>query len=175
MKPLAIIGLGPKTHDDAPWEDETWERWGLIEDAYVPRCHFGFEIHDDPELVAARIPRLQEIGIPVYLNRSIMSVPMSLSYPLNEVASLVGDYFGSSIAYMLALAIWQGRERMDLWGVDLSEDIYDHHRPNLEYLIGFARGRGMMVGVSSGSRLLSFDGSKFDTPFPIRYGYGEVA
>jgi hypothetical protein len=174
MKPLAIIGLGP-THDDAPWEDETWERWGLIEDAYVPRCHFGFEIHDDPELVAKQTPRFREIGIPVYLNKSIMSVPMSLTYPLDEVKGVVGDYFGSTIAYMLALAIWQGRERTDLFGVDLSEDIYDHHRPNLEYLIGFARGRGMTVNVPPGSRLLSFDSSKFETHYPVRYGYTEAA
>lgn len=174
MKPLAIIGLGP-THDDAPWEDETWERWGLVWDAYVPRCHFAFDLHDDPEVHVQRIPRMKEIGIPVYLTRGDAAIILSLSYPLEEVAALVGDYFGSTIAYMLALAIWQRRERMDLFGVDLSEDIYDHHRPNLEYLIGFARGRGMTVNVPPGSRLLSFDGSKFETHYPVRYGYTEAA
>ncbi|KKK61087.1 hypothetical protein LCGC14_3017830, partial [marine sediment metagenome] len=97
------------------------------------------------------------------------------TYPLDEVKAITGDYFGSSIAYMLALAIWQRRERVDLWGVDLSEDIYDHHRPNLEYLIGFARGRGMTVNVPPGSRLLSFDSSKFEIHYPVRYGYGAAA
>jgi len=172
MRPLAIIGLGPETHDQAPWEDETFERWGLTWDAYAPRCHIGFELHDGPGL---DVGRLEEIGIPVYLNEANFAVPLSVTYPLDEVKALVGDYFGSTIAYMLALAILQRRERMDLWGVDLSEDIYDHHRPNLEYLIGFARGRGMTVNVPPGSRLLSFDGSKFETHYPIRYGYGAVA
>ena len=175
MKPLAIIGLGPKTRDDIPWQDETWECWGLTWDAYAPRYSLGFEIHDDPALLAEQTPRLQEICIPVYLNKADPAIPLSLTYPLDKVKALVGDYFGSSIAYMLALAIYQHRERMDLFGVDLSEDMYDHHRPNLEYLIGFARGRGMTVNVPPGSRLMSFDGSKFATHFPIRYGYTEAA
>ena len=170
MKPLAIISLGPETHDLAPWEGG-WECWGLAWDAYAPRCDLVFDPHDDIERLAEKTSRYREIGIPIYLNQVNPEIPLSRQYPLDAVKDLVGDYFGSTVAYMLALAIYQRRKRVGLWGVDLSDDIYDHHRPNLEYLIGFARGRGIIVDLPEGSRLLSYDGTLYPTHYPVRYGW----
>ena len=49
-------------------------------------------------------------------------------------------------AYMLALAIYEGVDKVGIWGVDLHCDSeYSYQRPNMEYLIGLARGRGMKV------------------------------
>ena len=143
MKPLAICGLGPETHDTAPWDDDTWERWGLTWDAYAPRCHFGFDLHDDPELHAKQIPRLQEIGIPVYLAKADPNIPMSLTYPLYEVRSVVGDYFGSTIAYMLALAIYQNRDRVGLFGVDLPSKLNNRESNGTATVIPWPRAKPM--------------------------------
>ena len=79
-------------------------------------------------------------------------IPNSTEYPLGAVSELVGDYYNSSIAYMLGLAIYEGYDKIALWGVDLigqggwgHADEYMDERPNVEYLLGFARGKGIDV------------------------------
>lgn len=117
--------------------------------------------------------RLREADVPVYMQQAHADIPMSRAYPLAAVSACTGDYFGSSVAYMLALAIYEGADEIGLWGVDLSDD-YDHQRPNLEYLIGFARGRWREVSVPDGSRLLSRrktdDYRGVEVKYPERYG-----
>lgn len=177
MKPLAIIGLGP-THDDAPWTDEDWERWGILKDAFAPSCHFVFEIHDASEwdyrfrpYRYSAIERMNEIGVPVYLQKPHAEVPLSVEYPLDEVGRVSPNLkFGSTIAYMMALAIHQGRD-FGLWGVDLSEKLYDHQRPNLAHLIGLAEGRGLTVSGPSTDSILAFSSDMEEWGYFLRYGY----
>lgn len=102
--------------------------------------------------------------------------PFSERYPFEEVSATVGDYFNSSIAYLLALAIHEGADRIGLWGVDmLDAEEYGYQRPNCEYLIGFARGRGIDVVVHETSPLCKFNGSgiplgDLNPHYPRRYG-----
>ena len=95
------------------------------------------------------------------------------TYPLKAVIDLVGDYFDCSISYMIGLAILRGRD-FRLLGVDLWDE-YQFERPNVEYLIGFARGRGLRVETAEGSALFGrkTDREVFKTPvvYPVRYGY----
>ena len=71
-------------------------------------------------------------------------IPNATAYPMEDVSAVVGDYFNSSIAYMLGLAIVEKVDRIGIWGVDLNcDDEFAYQRPNAEYLIGFARGRGI--------------------------------
>jgi hypothetical protein len=52
-----------------------------------------------------------------------------------------------------------------IWGVDLHcESEYAYQRPNLEYLIGLARGRGMKVFIPPASALLT-------TKMDVAYGF----
>jgi hypothetical protein len=100
------------------------------------------------------------------------AVPNSVRYPIEGVISAleavggpgsVGDYFASSISYMMALAIYQKRPEVHIYGVDLiAEEEWGYQRPNLEYLIGLARGNGMVVYIPPESALLRFT---------HRYGY----
>lgn len=65
------------------------------------------------------------------------------------------DYFTSSIAFMLALAIWEGFEVIDIYGVDLTVgEEYDYQKPCAEFWIGLAMGKGIEVGIPKGSALL---------------------
>jgi hypothetical protein len=74
----------------------------------------------------------------------------SWPYPIGEMELFLGrDYFGSSVAYMLAFAIFSTPKTIHLWGVDLDESIYDHQRPNLEWLIGFANASGIKVEIEN--------------------------
>ncbi len=179
MKPLAIIGLGP-THDDAPWENEGWERWGLAWDAYAPRCHFLFEMHAPdlwPEMFRSGYrERLRDHDAPIYMQAPLDDIPGSIEYPLEEVVQYIKrDYFGSSIAYMIGLAIRQHRRHIGLWGVDLDEDIYDHQKPNLAWLVGLAMGSGIAFDGPSLDSILSYEpvDPQSKVSYPLRYGTTE--
>ena len=169
---MNIVGLGP-SHDNVPWEEKTW---GLPWDAWAPRYDLLFEMHDRI-LFESRgkkyMDRLRESDVPIVMQKKHEDIPKSISYPLDTVNSIVGDYYGSSVAYMVALAIMRKEDRIILYGVDLSDD-YDHQRPNLEYLIGFARGKGIEVEVPEESLLLkrrkADEYQDFGVMYPERYG-----
>jgi hypothetical protein len=98
---------------------------------------------------------LRMAKVPVYMLDKQDDIAQSVRYPIEEVTKLIGKatskptpYLESSIAYMLALAILEGVDRVGIWGVDLHcESEYAYQRPNLEYLIGLARGRGIKVFI----------------------------
>lgn len=150
---IAIVALGP-SHDEVPYGE--WETWGIGWDPWAPRYDRLFEIHDRKlwEKRVNFVDRLNEIDLPVYMQKRHPEIPKSAEYPLSQVIGEVGDYFGSSISYLLALAIYEGVDEIGIWGVDLRDEAYEHQRHNLEYLIGFARGRGIHVSVAEGSVLL---------------------
>lgn len=101
-------------------------------------------------------------SVPVYMLEQHDDIPQSVKYPMEEIGDLIGrtaqgtPYLESSIAYMLALAIYEKVDRVGIWGVDLHcESEYAYQRPNLEYLIGLARGKGIKVQIPPQSALLT--------------------
>lgn len=169
MRQVAIIGLAPSSFEYAPWDDPTWEKWGL---PWGPRWYQldrAFELHDITQVRRTRSPvdyedRLRSLPC-LYMQQA--HYPNAIRFPLDEVSALVGDYFSSSIAYLLALAIHEGVGRIGLWGVDMSDnDEYAYQKANCEYLIGFARGKGIEVHIPEISPLCRFN----STTFPRRYG-----
>lgn len=156
---VAIIGLSPSTHPNGkPFPG--WLTWGLAWDAYAPRYDALFEMHDRA-LWEKRGPdylkRLQELdALPVWMQAHQDEVPTSQGYPFTAVLALLGrDYIGSSIAYMVAKAVLDGAARIGLWGVDLSDEgAYGHQRPNLEYILGIAHGRGIRIEIAEPTALL---------------------
>lgn len=157
---VAIVGLAGDCRDSVPWSDPAWELWGLPWDAEGwPRLHRTFEMHDDLTPDAAYSERLQ----------SCARLYTQANYPVAEVAQTTGGVFESSVAYMLALAIHEGAEEIGIWGVTMEgNDEYAYQRPNCEYLIGLARGRGIKVFVHERSSLCKY-GRKFPI-YPERYG-----
>lgn len=166
---VAIIGLAPSTHDQAPWGDPEWEKWGLPWDnGWWVHCDRLFDIHS-LEIFKSAYPddyfdRLQEIDN-LYMQESYYQNVKK--YPLEDISKITGDYFTSSISYMLAMAIYEKADEIGLWGVDMDlEDVYGHQRPCTEYLIGLAKGMGIKVFIPEESSLL-----KVPESLGIRYGY----
>lgn len=183
MKSIAIVGFA-STYQDAPFEDAAWEIWGVNElHKYLPRWDRWFELHAR-EVFASEGNRNQEqhvawlqaqpAGKPIYMQRVYDDIPASVAYPLDAMIARFcpeRPYFTSSIGYMLALAIAEGRDerfqpmpgetpvgRIGIWGVDLAADSeYGEQRPQTEYLIGLARGLGIEVIVAEQSALLRAD------------------
>ncbi len=173
---VAIIGLAPSTHDAAPWGDASWEKWGLPWDA-KSWAHMDrhFEMHDQRLLDGPHSKR----G-PDYAQRlaDCKRLYTQDNYPFEAVAASIGQaYWNSSIAYAMALAIHEGARAIGIYGVDMDgTDEYAYQRPNMEYLIGVARGRGIAVYVPPESALCRFEprGIKFYDHMPTytdRYGW----
>lgn len=179
MRKVAIIGRCWSTRADAPW-DQDWEIWSLAWDP-LPVTHRIFEVHQNFRLYLGtqedgdyHVGGLRMAKVPVYMIDPQPDIPKSVRYPIEEITALVGKtsnghpYLESSIAYMVALAIHEGVDKIGIWGVDLHCDTeYDYQRPNMEYLIGLARGRGIKVFIPPQSALLT---SEHDVP----YGFWEA-
>lgn len=158
---IAIVGLSPTTHDLAPFDDEEWEVWGLPWDnGYMHYYDRLFEMHDIRLLqseASGRHPEyladLQEIEVPLYMHKKYF--PNVTEYPDTGIG-----YLNSSIAYMIALAIHEKADEIAIYGVDMQgDDEYGYQKPNIEYLLGLAEGRGIKVTVPEESPLLKFNPS----------------
>jgi hypothetical protein len=170
---VAIVGLSPASHSLAPWGSDEWEVWGLAWDGYWAGMDRVFEMHDMALLkkhYAGKpyFAKLQEMHQTLYMPESVYE--NVTRYPLEAVIESVGDYFCSSIAYMLALAIHEKADEIAIYGVDMkANEEYAYQRPNIEYLIGLARGRGIKVTIPDQSPLCKFN-SHVDF-FVGRYGH----
>lgn len=180
---VCIAGMSPSC-EQAHWDDPTWQKWGLPwHQGYSVRCDRLFEMHDMRLLESEHSGRgenyiqdLKECGIPLYMQEAYFEGVTC--YPFQDVAETIGgEYFNSSIAYMMALAIHEEVEEISIFGVDMKgDDEYGYQKPNMEYLIGFARGKGIKVSILEGSPLCKFQNSGigFYDHMPIydkRYGW----
>lgn len=168
LRKVAIIGRCYSTRADAPWNDSSWEIWALAWDP-LPVVHRIFETHKNfrnylgtQEDGDWHVGGLRMVKVPVYMLDKQGDIPMSVRYPMEDVTKIIGKtavgtpYLESSIAYMIALALHERVDRIGIWGVDLHCDSeYAYQRPNLEYLIGLARGMGIKVYIPPQSALLT--------------------
>jgi hypothetical protein len=178
---VAIVGMSPSC-EKAPWTNPTWEKWGLPwHEGYWHRFDRSFEMHDMRLLDSKHSKRKS------YYAKRLLELPNLYMqakyfsnvtvYPFEEVAKTTGAYWNSSIAYAMALAIHEGAEEIGVFGVDMKgDDEYGYQKPNMEYLIGLARGKGIKVTIPDESPLLKFNavGVKFydHTPAYVeRYGW----
>tara|TARA_Y100000310_G_scaffold180719_1_gene180646 strand:- start:1101 stop:1688 length:588 start_codon:yes stop_codon:yes gene_type:complete len=193
VRQVAVVGLAPSTHDEAPYADPHWEMWGLPWDEegwpYFDRL---LDIHP-LECIREATPsfyrrgyedRLRELEAPLYMQEAYPDIPNALEYPLQEVSSVVGDYYNSSIAYLLGMAIAEKVDKIGLWGVDMNSkgaaghaNEYRDERPNCEYMLGFAHARGIETYLPDACPLLKFNGEfplgKVIPKYGHRYGYLE--
>lgn len=162
-------------------------------DAEYGRMDRWFEMHDRTllEQPEARRPddyweRLTFLR-PVYMQQHYGDIPGSTPYPLEELQQTVfrgfprwdqEDWYNSSPAYMLALAIYLGAEEIGLWGIDVLDDSEFNLESNcLDFLIGYALALGIKITFPEGpTALCKFrgEGIKLGTMEPVykkRYGY----
>lgn len=191
MRQIAVVGMG-NSEFHAPWRDPRWSVWALPWHSYAYHAQRLFEMHPLEIVLEDKARRggekywdklceLSDMGIPTYMQKAHEGLSASVEYPLKQVVQTLGrDYLGSSPAYPIALAITEFVNRpeptiLGLWGVDLSECIYDHQRPNLEWLLGFAEAEGIEVQVHPDSKLYSLKKDDhigdINVTYPTRYGY----
>ena len=89
----------------------------------------------------------------IYMIDQYDDVPKSERYPLNEIISTfptAKQYFTSSVAYALALAVYQGYKIIEVYGIEMETGTeYSHQRTGVAYWCGFAEGQGIFVDYHS--------------------------
>lgn len=168
---VAIVGFCSTSRDWVPYDDPDMEIWGLNRGAiFMPRADRWFEMHGK-NIYSSQQRRpgrhtdwLNKFQGPVYMHQVFEDVKNSVAFPLREVAENIGDltwrvdkdgqqhdtrgepYLSSSIAYEIALAIWEGFQEIVLYGIDLNTSSeYAWQKPGVEWLLGLAAGRGIKV------------------------------
>lgn len=170
MRKIAIVGRCWSTRADAPWDDTSWEKWTLAWDP-VPVTDRIFETHQNFRMYLGSLAEgdfhvagLRMATVPVYMLERHDDIPQSVAMDMGAMTAVIGKtaqgtpYLESSLAYMMGQALLELKpgDKIGIWGVDLHCDgEYAYQRPNLEYLIGMARGMGIKVFIPPQSALLS--------------------
>ncbi len=176
---IAILGKAPSSLGLAPFDDPSWEIWGLADlHKSIPRWDRWYEIHDLAK-GKQRWPEeywqwlCKDHGKPLYVQAPHRELPHGLPFPIAKLRNRFGDYFTNTVSYMIAHAVMemapkgksvdgQGFE-IGLWGVDMAQGAskpgdrnteYGHQRPSCEYFLGVAAGLGIKITVPRESELL---------------------
>lgn len=160
---VAIVGFAESSRDQAPFDDPTYEIWGLNSLArMLPRYDRWFEMHTRAAFEADPPPFFDYLGwlrtapVPVYMIERQPDMPSSVRYPLEAIVKTFGiDYFTSSPSFMVALAMFEGFEEIAVYGIDLIVGReWAYEKPCMEYWLGRAHAMGVLVRIPESSALL---------------------
>ena len=158
---VCIVGLSPTSRDRVFKEPPGTEMWSVNTGHFcftleqMLRFTAWFQVHPRREFEMANAKRpehlewLRACKIPLYMEETWPDIPASVKYPRAEVVKDIGtNYFTSSIAYMVALAIYLKYDEIRFYGVDMpSQTEYVCERPCVEFLLGIAHSRGIKIIV----------------------------
>lgn len=176
VKPLkiALIGTAPSSRMLAPFNDPSWTIWACSPGNMnvLPKVDAWFEIHGNllwPECQSYGVPYvewLKRLNIPVYMQDASL-VPNATPFPMEQMVNEFGrDFFTSSFAWMMALAISKGASEIALFGIDMaSRDEYILQRPGFYFFKHMAESRGIKVSAPNESDIMQPPGL---------YGYSDV-
>jgi hypothetical protein len=184
MKTVAIVGSHPRTRATAPFGDKNKEIWvfnSAPTSDWCSRCTAVFEMHGPEEYTSPIVENSQywaflqnQDAVPVYMQAQDERVKNCKVFPLEEINQKYtgnfkrgGDpiyYYTSSVCYAIALALHQGFERIELYGVEMETNTeYLYQRDGVGLWLGIALGHGVEVYLPDHSFI-------FDAP---RYGYDD--
>lgn len=168
---VIIMGYADSSRMLAPFFDKSFEVWGLNElYLMIPHADRWFEIHTKYWLKRSHrdkqhVQWLKDAKIPIYMPKRIEEVPMSVTYPLDNILGFFNKswlnkydrfkYLNNSISPMLALAIYEGFREIHIYGVDMAlKKEYREQKPSCEFFVGYAMGKGIKIYIPSESDLL---------------------
>jgi len=157
---VAICGTAPSSRMEANEQDPDTEIWAL-NDCYtfVENANRWFEIHERSVWEAdgeEHVKFLKSFPSTIYMLQHWDDIPGSVQYPyhiirdkffpsvdLNSPDSLKNLMLGSTIDYMLALALCEGFGEIRVLGINMSSPTeYTHQLPSCNFWLGMIRGSG---------------------------------
>jgi len=107
------------------------------------------------------IQRINMMRVPLVAPFKYEEIPLSQSFPIEQCVKEFGiPYFTNTIAYMIAYALLQNPEEIEIYGVNQAgSHEYTEERGGVEYWLGIANGRGVKVTINGkDSQLLRYKG-----------------
>lgn len=147
---LTILGRGD-SWEACPFEGEIWACSTVLITEGMENRHydkvFAVDKEDESESVRKAIKVARERKIPIVS-------PLGYGdekYPLYEIYSTFKtNYLRNTASYMLALAIYQNRSPLEIFGIDQTGD-YIRTKPFVTFWLGVATGRGIEYTIHSAS------------------------
>jgi len=165
---IVIIGKGPGK-ENAPLKIDDGELWGLNDLIIIRRVDVTFEMHDldvfnNPiyhnsdewqTYISNILEYVKDYDIPIYTQRYYDWVPNCIPFPFDEMPVDL-NYFTSTIAYMIALAITKKPDIIEIYGIPLVlREEYQDQRPCIEFWLGYAVAEGVEIIIHEPSVIMS--------------------
>ncbi len=160
---VALIGTAPSSRMLAPYNDPSWQIWACSPGNMnaLPRVNVWFELHSNllwPEYESYGRPYIEWLKVqsfPVYMQDQAQ-VERATTFPMRDMVAEFGqNFFTSSFAWMMALAIKMGAVEIALYGIDMaSRDEYIRQRPGFYFFRHEAEKRGIKVSAPHESDIM---------------------
>lgn len=171
---VALVGTHPVTRDKAPFQNPDVDIWIFNSQStmdWCPRADAVFDIHPPEDIYRRSLEDVgfgtwlkTEKGLDYYTPFPVADCPNNIIYPLDLVIeSLIhkfkrGDkpiqYFTSGPCYALALAIYKGYKRIEMYGIEMESNTeYIYQRDGIGLWLGIALGMGIEVVLSDHSMM----------------------
>jgi hypothetical protein len=161
---VCLVGYAENSRHMAWWDDPDCEIWAVNQlYRFIPRADRWFQIHHNwrESKYWAEGANLEEwlaaCPIPVYMIGREPDVPNSVPYPKAWVKEQLGlhEYFTSTIAFMLGLAIAEGFETVGMYGIDqIIGREYHFEKACTEFFFGIMHGKGIKYCLPETSAVL---------------------
>lgn len=155
MKKLMILGSAPGYSEKINYTD--YDVWGLatnLDWENMPNFDLVFEMHQN---IKGELDYLHDLirknpkNKYIVLQR-IQGLKKQILYPERDIRNKYGDYICSSFVWLLLLAVERGYTEIGFQG--LNYNLLDSfresciERANLEYWIGYFRGKGLKINTN---------------------------
>jgi hypothetical protein len=169
---VAICGTAPSSRMEANDLGDDVEIWALNDCySFLRRVNRWFEIHDREVWVAdgkEHVRFLSEFPSTVYMLQHWDEIPNSVRYPFEAIRDRFNPgvdlddpeaskhlMLGSTIDYMLALALLEGYPEIRVIGINMATATeFTHQLPSCSYWLGMARGMGVKVVLPESCTML---------------------
>ncbi len=187
---IIILGTG-EGFENCPFDKETWaigkvllmvkdHKGNALPKGYHSKISKLFNIDDLSQMLTFNHPawktgwtrekyfeRINKLNIPLITSFYCKELNKCEEFPLKKVVETFGNYyFTNTICYMIAYAMLEEVDEIDLWGVNqVGMKEYINERKGVEFWMGLAGGSGIKFDIKGGfSALLKLDKG-------ILYGY----
>jgi hypothetical protein len=177
---LAIVGSHPRTRDNAPWDDPNVDIWAFNEvlsnkynnekGSFCKRATGIFQMHL-PAIWKNPLNRSDakhyewlktQTEAEIFMLDQYPEIPRCTAYPFKAITDALlptltidsemhrKEFFTCTVAYALALGIYRGYKKIDVYGAELETlSEYQYQRDSTCFWMGVAAGRGVDITIHS--------------------------